>query len=240
VRSNASRDSEAKFQAANVQYLVDTARASAKNGARRFIYISSIGVLGEETAYGQPFTQSSPTSPCGQYSQSKLDGEIQLRKVAEETGLEYVIIRPPLVYGAGAKGNFAAMVKWLHYGIPLPLGSIDNRRSFIGIDNLIDLILKTVDHPAAANNCFLAADGEDVSTPDFIRRTARAMGKDARLFGFPQHILEAAFQYTGRSQWSRRLISSLQVDISYTCETLQWAPPFTIESGLRDAVREPQ
>jgi nucleoside-diphosphate-sugar epimerase len=150
-----------------------------------------------------------------------------------------VFIRSPLVYGAGAKGNFASMVNCLARGIPLPLGAvIHNRRSLVSLGNLIDLIVTCLDHPAASNRTFLISDGEDLSTADLLRRLAIAMGKPARLFSVPPSWLQVVASLVGKPDIARRLLGNLQVEISYTCRTLRWKPPISVDQGFSQAVRD--
>jgi nucleoside-diphosphate-sugar epimerase len=231
-----SLDPAAEFRAANTDYPLAIARAFAQRGTRRFIFLSSVGVLGNETAPGHPFTHESRPAPHNAYALSKLEAEEGLRAIAAETGMEVVIIRPPLVYGAGAKGNFASLVSWLKRGIPLPLGAVHNRRSLVGIDNLVDLVLTAIDHPAAANRTFLVSDGEDLSTSDLLRRTAAAMGRPARLLPVPAPLLGGAARLLGKATLGQRLLSSLELDIRFTRETLNWHPPTTVDEGLARAV----
>ncbi|WP_411036286.1 UDP-glucose 4-epimerase family protein [Shinella sp. BYT-45] len=236
VLRETSLDPAAQFRSANTAYTLSVARAFADRGTRRFIFLSSIGVLGNETAPGRPFTQESPPAPHNDYALSKLEAEEGLRAIAAETGMDVVIIRPPLVYGAGAKGNFASMVGWLRKGVPLPLGSVHNRRSLVGIDNLVDLILTAIDHAAAANRTFLVSDGEDLSTTDLLRRTAAAMGRPARLLPVPTPLLRRTARLLGRATLAQRLLGSLELDIAFTRETLDWQPPISVDEGLARAV----
>ena len=147
--------------------------------------------------------------------------------------MEVVIIRPPLIYGPGVKGNFASMIRLVDKGLPLPLGAIHNRRSLVGIDNLVDLIIRCIDHPAAANRIFLAGDGEDLSTTELLRAVAKAMGRPARLMPLPAAFLRCGATLLGKQAVAKRLLGSLQVDISQTCDDLDWKPPFTVEESLR-------
>lgn len=236
ILREASDDPAAAFRAANTDYPLALARAFARKGTRRFIFLSSVGVLGNETAPGHPFTHESRPAPHNAYALSKLEAEEGLKAIAAETGMEVVIIRPPLVYGAGAKGNFASLVGWLEKGIPLPLGAIHNRRSLVGIDNLVDIVLTTIDHPAAANRTFLVSDGEDLSTTELLRRTAAAMGRPARLLPVPAALLEGTARLLGKATLAQRLLSSLELDTSFTRQTLTWQPPMTVTEGLARAV----
>jgi nucleoside-diphosphate-sugar epimerase len=165
-----------------------------------------------------------------------MEAELALRAIAAETGMEVVIIRPPLVYGPGVKANFATMARWVRKGIPLPLGAIHNRRSLVGLDNLVDLIVTCICRPQAANQTFMASDGHDLSTTDLLRGLALAMGRPARLVPVPQPLVESALRWVGRGDWVARLCGNLQVDISHTSRVLGWTPPLTVEEGLRRAV----
>jgi len=206
---------------------------------KRFIFISSIKVNGEATSPGKPFLASDVPAPEDAYGLSKLEAEQGLRQIAAETGLEVVIIRPPLVYGPGVKGNFASMIRLVKKGLPLPLAVIHNRRSLVGIDNLVDLIIRCIDHPAAANQIFLAGDGDDVSTTQLLRGVARAMDRPLRLIAVPTAFLTCGAMLLGKRTLAQRLLGSLQVDISRTCELLDWKPPFTVDEGFRRCFAKP-
>ena len=174
-------------------------------------------------------TISAPEDSCI----SKLEAEMGMQQLASETGMEVVIIRPPLVYGPGVKGNFASMISLVATGLPLPLGAINNKRSLVALDNLVDLIITCIDHPAAANQVFLAGDGHDLSTTGLLRGVAQAMGKPSRLIPIPASFLMLGAALLGRRDVAERLLYSLQVDISKTRELLGWKPPITVEEGLR-------
>ncbi len=225
------------FRSVNTDGTLNLARQAASAGVRRFIYLSSIKVNGEATVYGCPFTPNDLAAPKDPYSISKHEAEVGLREIARTTGMQVVIIRPTLVYGAGAKGNFKSLMKLVVRGLPLPLASIQNRRSLVGIDNLIDFIITCLEHPAAANETFLVSDGEDLSTPDLIRRMARAMNRPARLLPVPKFVLMPAAAILGRRDMAQRLCGSLQVDISKSRELLGWNPPVSVDEGLRRAVK---
>jgi nucleoside-diphosphate-sugar epimerase len=225
------------FRNANTAFPLSIARAFARQGTRRFVFLSSIGVLGNETAPGCRFNEKSRPTPHNAYAKSKLEAEEGLKTIASETGMDVVIVRPPLVYGAGAKGSFASLLGWLEKGLPLPLGAVHNRRSLVGVDNLVDLILTTIDHPKAANRTFLVSDDEDLSTSELLRRTAAAMGRPARLLPVPTPLLSGAARLLGKSTLARSLLSSLQLDIASTRDTLAWHPPLTVTEGLARAVR---
>lgn len=238
IMHDAAADPLAEFRVVNVAGTLNMARQAAAAGVSRLVYMSSVKVNGEMTYRGKPFRADDVPAPLDPYGVSKMEAECGLREVARETGMEVVIIRPPLVYGAGAKGNFQAMMNWLHRGVPLPLGAIDNRRSLVALDNLVDLTITCVDHPAAANRIFMVSDCEDISTSELLRRAAHAMGKSARLFPIPSALLCFVGRLVGRGPAVERLCGSLQVDTSMTRDVLGWKPPVSLEEGLHRAVRE--
>jgi UDP-glucose 4-epimerase len=227
-----SKDPLAEFRKVNTGGALNLARQAAAAGVRRFIFLSSVKVSGE-TGF---FREDDVESPRDAYAMSKFEAEQGLRSIADETGMEVAIIRPPLVYGPGVKANFQALMRAICKGIPLPLASIDNRRSLVAIDNLVDLIVTCIDHPAAANEIFLVSDGNDLSTPELVRRIARTMGRPARLIPMPPPLLIAAAAVLGRRDTAERLISSLQVDITKARELLGWRPPLSVDEGLAIAV----
>jgi nucleoside-diphosphate-sugar epimerase len=236
VMNEKGADGLAAFRKINVEGTVRLARRAAECGVKRFIFISSIKVNGEGTPRNKTFKATDLPAPVDAYGISKREAEDALRQVCEETGMELVVIRPPLVYGPGVKANFLSMVRWLDRGIPLPLGAIDNRRSLVAIGNLTDLVLTCIDHPAAAGEIFLVSDGEDLSTTQLLRRTALALGKSARLLPVPAGLLQAAASMVGKSGVAERLCGNLQVDIQRTCELLGWRPPINTEKALRQTV----
>ncbi len=226
------------FRAVNVKGSLNLARQAASAGVKGFVFISSVKVNGEETLCARPFAAEDDPAPEDAYGISKAEAEAGLKAISAETGMEFVIIRPPLVYGPGVKGNFAAMMRAVAHGLPLPLGAvIDNRRSMVGLDNLVDLIVTCIDHPAAANRTFMVSDGEDLSTADLLRRLGVAMGKPARLLNAPPALLGAAAAMIGKRAVAQRLLDNLQVDISHTRSTLGWKPPVSVDEGLRRAVQ---
>lgn len=237
VMRDTAVDPFAEFRRVNVAGTLNLARQVVATGAKRFIFISTVKVNGEETTFGRPFTSEDLASPQDAYGISKHEAEEGLRHLAEDTGLEVVIIRPPLVYGPGVKGNFHSMMRWINKGIPLPLGAIHNQRSLIALDNLVDFIVTCIDHPAAANQTFLVADGEDLSTTDLLRRVGQAMGKPARLIPVPMSVLKFGARLLGKQAMAQRLCGNLQVDISKAREVLGWSPPVSVDEGLRRAVR---
>jgi nucleoside-diphosphate-sugar epimerase len=229
-------DPLAEYRKDNVEGTLNLARQAAQAGVKRFIFISSIKVNGEQTPLGKPFTPEDTPAPEDPYGISKYEAEQGLQQLAQETGMEVVIIRPPLVYGPGVKGNFASMVRLVEKGIPLPLGAIHNKRTLVALDNLVDLIITCIDHPAAANQVFLAGDGEDVSTTELLRGVAKAMGKPARLIPVPASILTMGATVLGKKAVAQRLLGSLQVDISKAREVLGWEPVVGVEAALETAV----
>jgi nucleoside-diphosphate-sugar epimerase len=237
VMRDHSHDPFTEFRCVNTDGTLNLARQAAASGVRRFIYLSSIKVNGEATHHGCPFTPNDLAAPQDPYGISKHEAELGLRAIARTTGMQVVIIRPTLVYGAGAKGNFKSLMKLVARGLPLPLASIDNRRSLVGIDNLVDFIITCLEHPAAANQTFLVSDGEDLSTPDLIRRMARAMNRPARLLPVPKSVLMAAASMFGKRDMAQRLCGSLQVEISKSRTLLGWNPPVSVDEGLRRAVK---
>lgn len=220
-----------EYRRVNVNVTLDLANRAARAGVKRFVFVSSIGVNGNVSS--RPFSPDDAPNPAEPYAQSKWEAEQGLRKIQRETGMEMVILRPPLVYGLGAPGNFGSLVRWIEKGIPLPLGAVHNKRSLVGIDNLVDLIIRCIDHPAAANQVFLAGDGEDLSTTELLRDVGSAMGKPARLIPVPAGMLKLGAALFGKKAMAQRLLGSLQVDISKTCELLDWKPPYTVEEGLK-------
>jgi len=224
-------DPLAEYRRVNVAGTLSLAYQAATAGVRRFIFISSIGVNGNTNS--RPFKADDQPDPAEPYAQSKWEAEQGLWQVQQETGMEVVVIRPPLVYGRGAPGNFGRLVGWVNRGVPLPLGAIHNKRSLVGIDNLVDLIIRCIEHPAAANQVFLVGDGEDLSTTALLRGVGSAMGKPARLIPVPTRLLQFGAILLGKEALAQRLLGSLRVDISKTCELLEWKPPYTVEEGLK-------
>lgn len=233
VMHDADIDPLAKFRAVNVEGTLKLARQAAEAGVQRFIFLSSIKVNGEQTLSEKQFTELDSPAPQDAYAITKWEAEQGLLKIAQKSRMEVVIIRPPLVYGPGVKANFLTMMRWLHKRIPLPLGAIHNQRSLVALDNLVDLIITCLDHPAAANQVFLAGDGEDLSTPELLRRLGLVMGKPARLLPVPVALLQAGAALLGRRDMAQRLCESLQVDISKARNLLGWNPPISVDEGLR-------
>lgn len=224
------------YRRVNVQGTINLARQAAKAGVKLFVFVSSIKVNGDVTFPGHPFTAEDKPAPSDPYGVSKHEAEQGLRELSAQTGMRVVIVRPPLVYGPGVKANFASMMRWVSYGVPLPLGSIHNARSMVALDNLVDLLVTCLRHPAAAGQTFLVSDGEDVSTTELLRRTAYAMGKKVFLLPVPASWLRFAFTFLGRPEVAQRLCDSLQVDIEKTRRLLGWNPPLSLDQGLKKTV----
>lgn len=237
VMREASSDPTSLYRSANATATRTLARAASRVGVRRFIFLSSIKVNGEGTAAGHPFNAADTPAPQDPYGISKMEAEQGLREIAAETGMEVVIVRPPLVYGPGVKANFASMMRAVQRDIPLPLASVThNCRSFVALDNLVDLLITCIDHPAAANQTFLVSDGEDLSTAELLRRLGQAMNKPARLLPVPPSLLQLGANLLGKGDMAQRLLGNLQVDIGHTRNTLNWTPPISVDEGLRRAV----
>jgi UDP-glucose 4-epimerase len=225
--------SEREYRRTNVEGTLNLARQAANAGAKRFIFLSSIKVNGEFTNLGKPFQASDVPKPEDTYGVSKMEAELGLYEISKDTSMEVVCIRPPLVYGPGVKGNFLSLLRWLERGLPLPLGSVHNLRSLVALDNLVDLIITCLDHPAAANQSFLVSDNEDLSTTELLRRMGNALDRPARLIPVPPRLLQWGAKLFGKEEIAQRLLANLQVDISKTKERLGWAPPLSVDEGLR-------
>jgi nucleoside-diphosphate-sugar epimerase len=225
-------DALAAYRQVNTQATLSLAQAAAQAGIKRFVFLSSVKVNGEFTQPGQPFT-AHQSSPKDAYGISKWEAELGLREIAAKTGMEVVIIRPPLVYGPGVKANFLTMMRWLYRGIPLPLGAIHNQRSLVALPNLVDFIATCATHPNAANQTFLISDQHDVSTTELLLGLGAALKRPARLLPVPQGLLEAGLQMIGKGGMAQRLCGNLTVDASPTTELLGWKPPLTVQQGLQ-------
>ncbi len=231
MHSSKSDDLE-NFRDTNVEGTRNLARQAAELGVKRFVYLSSIKVNGERTD-DKPFVADQKPNPEDPYAISKWEAERALGNIAEETGLEVVIIRPPLVYGPGVKGNLATLNRVIKKGIPLPLGAVDNRRDFVSIYNLCDLIRVCCLHRRAAGNVFLVSDNESLSSVELIRHLAKGLGRSARLFSVPVGALKFVAGLLGKAGQAERLTGNLQVDISRTQEVLDWKPPLTVAESFR-------
>lgn len=225
------------YRLVNVQGTLNLAKQAAAKGVRRFIFLSSIKVNGDFTGYGKKFKADDSPAPVDAYGISKMEAEQGLQEISKKTGMEFVIIRPPLVYGPNAKGNFLSMVKWVNRRIPLLLGSIDNKRSFVSIDNLVNLISVCISNPSATNQIFLVSDGEDMSTANLIHRLGLALNKKTHLILIPVRLFKLTFFIIGKKHVAHRICSSLEVDIQKTHEILKWWPPVSVDEGLKNVVK---
>ncbi|PZM11520.1 UDP-glucose 4-epimerase family protein [Rhizobium tubonense] len=237
VMNDVATDPLAAFRAVNVDATLNLARQAAAAGARRFVFLSSIKVNGESTNPGKPFTSHDIPQPGDPYGLSKWEAERALVQLGTQTGMEIVIIRPPLVYGPGVKANFASMMAWVRRGVPLPLGRVANKRSLVFVKNLADLILVCAESDGAANRIFLVSDGRDLSIAELLRKLAEGMGRPVRIFPISPRLLEAVARAAGKGAAARRLLGSLQVDISDTRSATGWTPPYSVDEGLRQTVR---
>ncbi|MFC5695814.1 NAD-dependent epimerase/dehydratase family protein [Pseudomonas sp. GCM10022186] len=223
-------DPTSEFRRVNVDGTLALAKQAAAAGVKRFVFISSIGVNGNQSS--RPFTEDDSPHPVEPYAVSKLEAEQGLRLLAVKTGMEVVIIRPPLVYGPNAPGNFARLIKLVSKGLPLPFAAVQNKRSLVALDNLVDFILTCMSHPAAANQTFLIADGEDLSIGDLLRRLGGALGKPVRLLPVSAWVLEMGAAVLGRKALYQRLCGSLQVDITKARTLLGWVPVSNVDKAL--------
>lgn len=230
VIKESSVDPLSEFRAVNTKGTLNLARQAAEAGVKRFIFLSSIGVNGISNT--SPFSVDDSPAPIEDYATSKLEAEIGLREISKETGMEVVIIRPPLVYGPNAPGNFGKLTNLARKNLPLPFGAIYNKRSLVSIDNLVDLIVTCIDHPKAANETFLVSDDYDVSTTQLLSSMTLAAGKKPRLLPVPVSWLNLIGKLTGKQAVIERLCSSLQVDIRHTKDVLGWKPPVSFEDGI--------
>ena len=223
----------AEYRRVNTEATLQLAQTMANAGVKRFIFLSSVKVNGEFTEHGQVFRADDLIDTQDPYGISKWEAEQGLRDIAAKTGMEVVIIRPPLVYGPGVKANFLTMMQWLQKGIPLPLGSIHNRRSFVALPNLVDFISLCVTHPQAANQTFMISDQHDLSTTELLRGLGQALDRPARLLPVPQALLEMGLKVIGKAGIAQRLCSNLAVDASPATQLLGWKPPVTVQQGLQ-------
>jgi nucleoside-diphosphate-sugar epimerase len=219
------------YREINTKAAISLAKQAAENGVRRFIYLSSIKVNGEGLTH--PYSEKDTPNPVDPYGQSKWEAEKGLLKLAQETGLEVVVIRPPLIYGANVKANFLQLLKTINKSIPLPFGAINNARSLLYVGNLVDAMITCLDHPNAKNQTFIVSDGEDLSTTGLIRRLGKSVGKSPLLLPVPPNLLRLATKLLGKSDIGDRLLGSLQVDSNKIRQTLDWKPPYTVDQGLQ-------
>lgn len=231
VMKESANDPLAEFRRVNTEGTRRLAEAAAEAGVRRFIFISTIKVNGESNA-GAAYCEDDPAAPRDAYGISKWEAEQALFQVASRTPMEAVVLRPPLIYGEGVKGNFLALLRLCRMSLPLPLGGIVNKRSMIYLGNMVDVIVRCLDHPAAAGQTFLVRDGEDLTVSDLIRRLAKALGKPALLFPVPEALLQMTGRLTGKSDMVARLLDSLTVDDRKVRQETGWVPPYTVTQGL--------
>ena len=236
VMHDSMSDLLAEFHRVNVAGSLNLARQSVAAGVKRFVYLSSIKVNGEGTLPGKPYTADDHPQPMDSYGISKAEAERELRSLTEKSAMDLVIIRPPLVYGPGVKANFLSMMRWLWRGVPLPFAMTRNKRSFVALGNLVDLITTCIESPAASNKTFLVSDGDDLSTSELLRAMGQALAKPARLFPVPVALMAVAARITGRPAIAQRLFESLQVDISETRQTLNWSPMMITAAVARPSV----
>jgi nucleoside-diphosphate-sugar epimerase len=232
-------DPRAHLRSVNVDSTMNLAAQAVKAGVKRLVFISSIKVNGEATRPGRPFTAEDKPCPQNPYAQSKHDAEQGLFALARKPGsdFEVTVIRPPLVYGPGVKANFATMMDWVNRGIPLPLGSVNNKRSFVFVGNLVDLIILSAIHPEAAGQVFLVSDDEDISTTELFKKMAQALGRPSWMMPLPTPLLNFGAAMIGQRAITSRLTDSLQVDVTKTRELLGWAPRRSVCEGLQQTAR---
>lgn len=237
VMHDESKDPLAEFRTVNTQGTEHLALTAAACGVKRLIYASSIKVNGEETSDGHIYSELDIPAPQDPYGISKWEAELTLKRVSQQTGLEIVVVRPPLVYGEEVKGNFAQMMKVISNGTPLPLGSVQNQRDLVYVGNLVDALIVCALHPSAAGQTYLVSDGQSVSTPELLKHLADAMGMPICLFRCPIMLLRIAGKITGKSMQIARLLGSLQVNSDKICKQLNWHAPYTLQAGLERTVR---
>lgn len=226
----------ARYRAINCDATLALARAAVAAGVKRFVFMSSIRVHGN-AAGGTVFHESDACTPSDEYGRSKLAAEDGLRAIARESALQVVCLRPPLVYGPGVGANFLRLLRWVDRGVPLPLGAIGNRRSFVYVDNLVAAIALALTHPRAAGETFLVSDGEYLSTPELLHRMAKAMDRRARLIAMPPGLLHAALRMLGRASDYQRLCGDAALDSAKIRATLGFTPPYSLDEGLAATVR---
>ena len=222
LRDNAD-DSLNEFRAINTSGTLNLARQAEKMGVERFVFVSSIGVNGAQT-FGQPYHRDDIPAPHSDYAVSKYEAEQALIELGKRTAMEIVIVRPPLVYGRNAPGNVGTLIQWIRRGIPFPFGSVKNRRTLVSVENLADLLATTLWHPNAGGKIFLAGDGQDLSTAGLLQKIAKFEGKKAKIFAFPVWVLRLCANLCGKKQLINSLTGDLQIDISDTCDDLDWQP----------------
>lgn len=238
VMKDKNKDSFNTYREINVEKTKKLAEAAAVHGVKRLIFLSSIKVNGEKTDGSKKFNYNDTPKPEDLYALSKFEAEKALWEISLRTGLEVTIVRLPLVYGNGVKGNLKRLIKLVRLGIPLPLSLIQNQRSMIGIDNLVDLLIKCIEHPDAVGKTFLVSDGKDLSTPDLINHISTSMGSNSCLFPFPIFLLKFIFTIIGKKKEIDRLTESLKLDNDYVKRVLNWTPPVNVVEGIRRMVQD--
>jgi nucleoside-diphosphate-sugar epimerase len=236
VMCDEAEDPLQAFRAANVDVSAQLALLAARAGVRRFVFMSSIKVNGERTSLDSPFTPSDAPAPEDAYGMSKWEAEQALQSIAQASKMELVVIRPPLVYGPGVKGNFCRLIEWVKAGIPMPLGTVYNKRSMVALDNLVAftvLCANFAESPRAAGQVFLVSDGDDVSTTELLHRVAKAYACKTRLIPVPTWLLSRAARLLGRSVAAERLLGSLILDASKAHKLLGWQPSVTMDEQLK-------
>ena len=237
VMSDKDEDPLRAYREVNVDGTLNLARQAVQAGVRRFVFVSSVKVNGESTTT-QPFRSSDVPMPCDPYGQSKMEAEQALQQLGRETGLEVVIVRPPLVYGPGVKANFLNLIKLVQKGVPLPFGSISNFRSMVALDNLVDLLIVCSKHPDAPGNIFMVSDGADMGIKELVTKIANAMNKRLWLVPVPVGLMIGAAKLLGKQGVVDRLLGSLQVDIAHTQATLAWQPVVTSQAAIDKTVEQ--
>ena len=227
-----------QYHGVNVEGTIKLAEQAAAAGVRRFIFISTAKVLGERSAITRPLSEAAPYAPCDDYAISKMEAELALLALAKHTNMEIVIIRPPMVYGVNAASNFKALIKLVDKGIPLPIAGIENLRSFLSIDNLVDFIWTCTWHPAAANQIFHVCDGKDLATPDLVRAIEKSLKRPVYLFHFPELVLRWGFKLLGRMDIHQRLYDSFQLDAAKAKDVMQWSPVVSLDEALQQVTWE--
>ena len=236
ILKETAMDPLAVYRKVNVESSFNLANQASSQGVERFLFLSSIGVHGSFTNIDDPLRAEDAYNPHNAYSISKMEAELCLYKVSEETGMDVVCIRPPLVYGPGVKGNFLLLLQVIKSGLPLPLGAVHNQRSFVALDNLVDLIVTCLNHPAAVNQSFLVSDGEDLSTKELLQRIYKLMDKPDLLIPVPPALLKWGAKLLGKENVAQQLLGNLQLDISKNKNFLDWTPPISVDEGLKKTI----
>jgi len=236
VLSERESDPIAAFREVNTKGTLVLAKAAASSGVKRFVFISSIKVHGEENENLEPFSENEHLYPVDPYGISKLEAEQQLIRIGKETGMEVVIIRPPLIYGPGVKANFRSMINWVQRSWPIPFGKVTTKRSFVSLDNMVDFVVCCAQHPRAAGEQFLISDQSDLSISQLLRMLGEAMEKKVFLFPIPIYVLKFTARILGRKDLATKLLGNLQVDSSKATRLLGWTPKVNVKQGLQKTV----